>query len=64
VPLGSAVEALLCRANETAERYQMTSLRDRRILSGFPHPSSGNPNRIPQFTARRASLRRQLRRLR
>ncbi|MGG7098844.1 hypothetical protein [Clostridium sardiniense] len=43
IPLGRAVEEVLCKLEEEG------IINENQILKGFPHPSGANVNRIPQL---------------
>lgn len=43
IPLGRAVEEVLCKLQEEG------IINENQILKGFPHPSGANVNRIPQL---------------
>lgn len=43
IPLGRAVEEVLCKLEEDE------IINENQILRGFPHPSGANVNRIPQL---------------
>lgn len=44
IPLGRAVEVVLCKLQEEG------IINDNQILKGFPHPSGANVNRIKVFS--------------
>lgn len=50
IPLGKAVEEVLCRLAEE------NIISNSQILKGFPHPSGANVNRITQFEDNRKSM--------
>ncbi|WP_010294378.1 hypothetical protein [Clostridium senegalense] len=54
IPLGRAVEEVLCKLSEEE------IICEKQILKGFPHPSGANVNRITQLKENKGNLIRQI----
>lgn len=50
IPLGKAVEEVLCKLKE--EKF----IKENQILMGFPHPSGANVNRLVQLEENKKSM--------
>lgn len=50
IPLGKAVEEVLCKLKEEG------FIKENQILSGFPHPSGANVNRLVQLEENKESM--------
>lgn len=55
IPLGKAVEEVLCKLKEEG------FISERQILKGFPHPSGANVNRIPQLNENKDKMIKEIR---
>lgn len=55
IPLGKAVEEVLCKLKEEG------FISERQILKGFPHPSGANVNRIPQLNENKDRMIKEIR---
>ncbi|ELC8442344.1 hypothetical protein QYB59_001367 [Clostridium perfringens] len=55
IPLGKAVEEVLCKLQEEG------FINERQILKGFPHPSGANVNRIPQLNENKDRMIKEIR---
>lgn len=55
IPLGKAVEEVLCKLKEES------FISERQILKGFPHPSGANVNRIPQLNENKDRMIKEIR---
>lgn len=54
IPLGKAVEEILCKLSEDG------IILEKQILKGFPHPSGANVNRVVQLEENKENLIRQI----
>lgn len=55
IPLGKAVEEVLCKLQEEG------FISERQIIKGFPHPSGANVNRIPQLNENKDRMIKEIR---